>query len=151
MLRSTLTNNPTVDDTYSTNVFAGNLTQTHHQHQPSQQLTNNTTELLLAGTTGVPLLGTSYDSSLHTRHHQLLKHELYQAKRQLADAQNSFQFLKREKLRVEHEKNVLEIQLRQVEEGEGRRRLGERERDEEVKEVHRQWELEKDQVYLLQR
>jgi hypothetical protein len=114
-------------------------------------LTNNTTELLLAGTTGVPLLGTSYDSSSHTRHHQLLKHELYQSKRQLADAQNSFQFLKREKLRVEHEKNLLEIQLRQAEEGEGRRRLGERDRDEEVKEVHRQWELEKDQVYLLQR
>ena len=87
-MRSTMTNNPTVDDTYSTNVFAGNLTHTnfHHHHQPSQQLTNNTTELLLAGTTGVPLLGTSYDSSSHTRHHQLLKHELYQSKRQLADA-----------------------------------------------------------------
>jgi hypothetical protein len=27
--------------------------------------------------------------------------------------------------------------------------VGERERDEEVKELHRQWELEKDQVYLL--
>ena len=52
---------------------------------------------------------------------------------------------------MEHEKNLLEIQLRQAEEGEGRRRLGERDRDEEVKELHRQWELEKDQVYLLQR
>jgi hypothetical protein len=31
-----MTNNPTVDDTYSTNVFAGNLTHTNfHHHQPS--------------------------------------------------------------------------------------------------------------------
>jgi hypothetical protein len=39
----------------------------------------------------------------------ILKHELYQAKKQVADSQNSFQFVKRDKLRIEHEKNLIEI------------------------------------------
>lgn len=39
----------------------------------------------------------------------ILKHELYQAKKQVADSQNSYQFVKRDKLRIEHEKNLIEI------------------------------------------
>lgn len=85
-------------------------------------------------------LGASYDSNKNI----LLKHELYQTKRQLADAQNSLQFLKREKLRVEHEKNLLEIQVRQSEDHEMKRRQEERDKEEELKEVHRQWQMEKD-------
>jgi hypothetical protein len=54
------------------------------------------------------------------------------------------QFVKREKLRVEHEKNLLEIQLRQSEEGEMRRRVEEKERDEELRDLHRQLDQQKD-------
>ena len=64
--------------------------------------------------------GASMDSS---NRHLLLKHELYQSKKQLADAQNTYQFVKREKLRVEHEKNLLEIQVKQYEDLE-QKRLG---------------------------
>ena len=53
----------------------------------------------------------------------ILKHELFQTKKQLADAQNSYQFLKREKLRVEHEKNLIEIQFKQVGETDYKRNL----------------------------
>jgi len=51
----------------------------------------------------------------------ILKHELYQAKKQVADSQNSYQFVKRDKLRIEHEKNLIEIQLKRYEELEQRR------------------------------
>jgi hypothetical protein len=59
------------------------------------------------------------------------------------------QFVKRERLRVEHEKNLLEIQLRQAEEAEGRRRAEDRDRDEQAREMHRQLEIQKDQNYVL--
>ncbi len=81
-------------------------------------MTHNTTELLNA-VGGNP--GTSYDS----RHGILLKHELYQTKRQLADAQNSYQFIKREKMRIEHEKRLIEIQMQQMEEAYGLKRQDE--------------------------
>jgi hypothetical protein len=74
--------------------------------------------LLNATSTG---LAAHNNSSYDSNRQMLMKHELYQTKRQLADAQNSYQFVKREKLRVEHEKNLLEIQLRQVEEAEGKK------------------------------
>jgi hypothetical protein len=63
---------------------------------------------LLGGATNT----TSYDSNRHL----LCKHELYQAKRQLADALNSYEFIKNQKKRLEHEKNVMEIQMRDMHE-----------------------------------
>lgn len=41
-----------------------------------------------------------------------LKAELLSCKRQLKDQQSSNQFLKKEKLKAEHEKNMGEIQIR---------------------------------------
>jgi hypothetical protein len=67
---------------------------------------------------------------------QLVKHELYLAKKQLVDAQNSYQFLKREKLRVEHEKNLLEIQMRQIEEAQKYRLLTDEAKVLEIKQLH---------------
>ena len=43
----------------------------------------------------------------------IMKQELLSTKRQLKDAQSSNQFIKKEKLRVEHEKNLLEIEAAQ--------------------------------------
>jgi len=45
----------------------------------------------------------------------------------------------------------LEIQVRQIDEGELRKKQEERDREEEIREISRQWQLEKDQVYILQR
>ena len=46
----------------------------------------------------------------------ILKQELLSTKRQLKDAQSSNQFLKKEKLKIEHDKNMLEIQVAQEKE-----------------------------------
>jgi hypothetical protein len=43
----------------------------------------------------------------------------------------------------------LEIQVRQIDEGEVRKKQEERDREEEIREISRQWQLEKDQVYIL--
>ena len=43
----------------------------------------------------------------------ILKQELLSCKRQLKDQQSSNQFLKKEKFKVEHEKNLLQIQTTQ--------------------------------------
>ena len=43
----------------------------------------------------------------------IMRHEVYQLKKQLADSQSSYNFMKKEKMRVEHEKNLLDIQLKQ--------------------------------------
>jgi len=40
---------------------------------------------------------------------EILKQELLSCKRQLKDQQSSNQFLKKEKFKVEHEKNLLQI------------------------------------------
>ena len=42
---------------------------------------------------------------------EILKQELLSCKRQLKDQQSSNQFLKKEKLKVEHQKNMLEIKI----------------------------------------
>ena len=57
--------------------------------------------------------------------------------------------MKREKLRVEHEKNLVEIRLRQIEEVENKRMQEEQEREHQFIHVHRQYEEEKEQVRLL--
>lgn len=57
--------------------------------------------------------------------------------------------MKREKLRVEHEKNLVEIRLRQIEEVENKRMQEEQEREQQFIHVHRQYEEEKEQVRLL--
>lgn len=44
---------------------------------------------------------------------EILKQELISTKRQLKDQQASNQFLKKEKFKVEHEKNLIQIQLNQ--------------------------------------
>ena len=57
--------------------------------------------------------------------------------------------MKREKLRVEHEKNLVEIRLRQIEEVENKRMQEEQEREQQFIHFHRQYEEEKEQVRLL--
>jgi hypothetical protein len=57
--------------------------------------------------------------------------------------------VKREKLRVEHEKNLVEIRLRQIEEVENKRMQEEQDREQQFIHVHRQYEEEKEQVRLL--
>ena len=57
--------------------------------------------------------------------------------------------MKREKLRVEHEKNLVEIRLRQIEEVENKRMQEEQDREQQFIHVHRQYEEEKEQVRLL--
>ena len=47
---------------------------------------------------------------------EILKQELLSAKRQISDQQSSNQFLKKENLKVEHEKNMLQIQISQKQE-----------------------------------
>ncbi len=67
----------------------------------------------------------------------------------MADAQNSYQFVKREKLRVEHEKNLIEIQLRQVEESESKRLQEDEVRNQQVRQLSSMYEEEKEQVSIL--
>jgi hypothetical protein len=57
--------------------------------------------------------------------------------------------VKREKLRVEHEKNLLEIQLRQVEEAEGKRLQEEDARSQQVRQLTVMYEEEREQVGIL--
>ncbi len=44
---------------------------------------------------------------------KIMKAELIQARKQALDAKSSYNFMRKEKLRVEHEKNLLDIQLKQ--------------------------------------
>ena len=126
-----------------------------HHFMSNQQPTNLTTGtnandnnnfLLNATSTN---LAAHNNSSYDSNRQMLLKHELYQTKRQLADAQNSYQFVKREKLRVEHEKNLVEIQLRQVEEAEGKRMQEDDQRGHQVRQLTQMYEEEKEQVSIL--
>jgi hypothetical protein len=122
-----------------------------HHFMSNQQPTNMTTGtninnhdnnfLLNATSTN---LAAHNNSSYDSNRQMLMKHELYQAKRQLADAQNSYQFVKREKLRVEHEKNLLEIHLRQVEEAEGKKMQEEDARNHQVRQLTSMYEEEKE-------
>ena len=73
----------------------------------------------------MPLLGATYDSISNNQSYNLLKNELYQAKRQLADAIKTAHNAKKEKMRVQYEKNLLEIQLGKVEEVTMQRRVEE--------------------------
>ena len=57
--------------------------------------------------------------------------------------------MKREKLRVEHEKNLVEIQLRQVEEAEGKRMQEDDQRGHQVRQLTQMYEEEKEQVSIL--
>jgi hypothetical protein len=52
--------------------------------------------------------------------------------------------VKREKLRVEHEKNLIEIQLRQVEESESKRLQEDEARNQQVRQLSSMYEEEKE-------
>jgi hypothetical protein len=126
-----------------------NLLYPSHSHfMSNQQPTNMTTGTNIIPDTNNFLLNatsTAHNNSSYDSNRQMLmKHELYQAKRQLADAQNSYQFVKREKLRVEHEKNLLEIHLRQVEEAEGKKMQEEDARNHQVRQLTSMYEEEKE-------
>ena len=116
--------------------------QQHAINLTTGTINNNNANEVLLNATGLGHNTSSYDSNRHL----LLKHELYQTKRQLADAQNSYQFVKREKLRVEHEKNLIEIQLRQVEEAEAKRAQEEEAREMQVAHVNQLYQEEREQV-----
>ena len=111
----------------ASNLFTGTAGASLHAIGQSNQLNHHISSNdhhLATTATGALHLNTSGNIANSTMNGQMiLKHELFQTKKQLADAQNSYQFLKREKLRVEHEKNLIEIQFKQVGEADQKRNL----------------------------
>eukprot|EP00347_Sterkiella_histriomuscorum_P007219 403349805 len=94
-------------------------TQFNQPQQVGQPQNNISSIMHQTANTAIPLspspdIMLSIDETSNANSNQILKLELYQTKKQLIDAQNSYDFMKKEKLRIEHEKNLLDIQLKQM-------------------------------------
>ncbi|CDW79107.1 UNKNOWN [Stylonychia lemnae] len=111
-------NNQTINNSQIKNKqnYHSLLSQSNFQDFSQQQQSQNVNTFQTMNPAS-PDIGLSVDESITpTSSINILKQELYQSKKQLVDAQNSYDFMKKEKLRIEHEKNLLDIQVKQLEE-----------------------------------